>query len=48
MHQSILQTLIDLLFAGAGLTASAVVAASLLRAFPAWRALSLLMKDQTT
>lgn len=45
MHQPILQTLIDLLFAGAGLTASAVVAASLLKAWPEWRALSLIMKE---
>lgn len=45
MHQHVLQTLIELLFAGAGFTASAVVAASLLKAFPAWRALSAIVKE---
>lgn len=44
-HQAILQALIDLLFAGAGLTACAVIAASLLKAWPAWRVLSQLTKE---
>ena len=43
--QPILTVLIDLLFTGAGLTACAVIAASLLKAWPAWRLLSAAIKE---
>lgn len=43
--QPILSTLIDLLLTVAGLTACVVIAASLLKAWPAFRALSLIAKD---
>lgn len=45
MTAPVLSALTDPLFTGAGLTACAVIASSLLKAWPAFRVLSQLIKD---